>query len=293
MAYWRSPERRRAAMLLTPIVHDHLRGDESSQPLKMIDGWFGHEMSQWRLKTVFYTAPDRQELSMAFNFHHLKVDYEVDRSGRLRLLTWRASNASSILGQGNEWSWWLVGSLWTNWRSAASSQPLCRCGKFPQMKGQPCWQPVFICREGRLYIYMGEEIGMVDPDYDWKTIKLTRVCLLKGTVKAAFRIIKAKSRDNSHAYAVGSLAQCRFYNWHPWLKAATLSYHQCGKWNQGTTFWPFIRNWLPWCKELLIIAEAAGPASLWGQSWSMPLSWEWQGQKLVLNNFIRIRLVIS
>ena len=25
---------------------------------------------------VLYSAPERQELSMAFNFHHLKVDYE-------------------------------------------------------------------------------------------------------------------------------------------------------------------------------------------------------------------------
>ena len=67
-----------------PIVHNYLR--------MMNEATFGQddsvmtvgEMSATTIENcILYTAPDRQELSMAFNFHHLKVD----RSGRLRLLT--------------------------------------------------------------------------------------------------------------------------------------------------------------------------------------------------------------
>ena len=58
---------------------------------------------------------------------------------------------------------------------------------------------------GTPYIYMGEEIGMVDPDYDSmedyvdvESLNAYQSLLAEGqSPEAAFRIIKAKSRDNS------------------------------------------------------------------------------------------------
>lgn len=60
-----------------PIVHDYLR--------MMNEATFGSddsfmtvgEMSSTTIDNcVLYSALERHELSMAFNFHHLKVDYE-------------------------------------------------------------------------------------------------------------------------------------------------------------------------------------------------------------------------
>ncbi len=81
--YWRTaPENDgKPAYTDKPIVHDYLR--------MMNEATFGQddsvmtvgEMSATTIENcILYTAPDRQELSMAFNFHHLKVDYEADRS---------------------------------------------------------------------------------------------------------------------------------------------------------------------------------------------------------------------
>ena len=58
---------------------------------------------------------------------------------------------------------------------------------------------------GTPYIYMGEEIGMIDPDYDSmadyvdvESINAYQMLLDQGqSPKQAFKIIQAKSRDNS------------------------------------------------------------------------------------------------
>ena len=58
---------------------------------------------------------------------------------------------------------------------------------------------------GTPYIYMGEEIGMVDPDYDSmddyvdvESINAYQMLLKEGkSEQEAFQVIQAKSRDNS------------------------------------------------------------------------------------------------
>lgn len=58
---------------------------------------------------------------------------------------------------------------------------------------------------GTPYIYMGEEIGMIDPDYDSmedhvdvESINAYQMLLDQGkSPEQAFKIIQAKSRDNS------------------------------------------------------------------------------------------------
>ncbi len=36
---------------------------------------------------ILYTNPDRHELNMTFNFHHLKSTIQMERSGQLLILT--------------------------------------------------------------------------------------------------------------------------------------------------------------------------------------------------------------
>ena len=59
-----------------PIVHDYLH-DEQRRLLPDDSFMTVGEMSSTTIDNcVLYSAPERHELSMAFNFHHLKVDYE-------------------------------------------------------------------------------------------------------------------------------------------------------------------------------------------------------------------------
>lgn len=80
---------------------------------------------------------------------------------------------------------------------------------------------------GTPYIYMGEEIGMIDPDYssisdyiDVESLNAYKLLLEQGfTEKEAFRRIKAKSRDNSRTPMQWSdTEQAGFTTGKPWLK---------------------------------------------------------------------------
>ena len=81
---------------------------------------------------------------------------------------------------------------------------------------------------GTPYIYMGEEIGMVDPDYDSmadyvdvESINAYQMLLKEGkSEQEAFQIIQAKSRDNSRIPMQWDASEnAGFTKGTPWLKA--------------------------------------------------------------------------
>ncbi|WP_256210951.1 alpha-amylase family glycosyl hydrolase, partial [Oenococcus oeni] len=60
-----------------PIVHDYLQNMYRDVFAKENNIMTVGELSSTSVENaVEYTAPDRHELSMAFTFHHLKVDYQ-------------------------------------------------------------------------------------------------------------------------------------------------------------------------------------------------------------------------
>ena len=80
---------------------------------------------------------------------------------------------------------------------------------------------------GTPYIYMGEEIGMLDPDYDSMADYVDVECLnayqellTSGKTEAeAFAIIQAKSRDNSRTPMQWDASEnAGFSTGTPWLK---------------------------------------------------------------------------
>ncbi len=82
---------------------------------------------------------------------------------------------------------------------------------------------------GTPYIYMGEEIGMIDPDFDSiadyvdiECLNAHHLLLEKGlSKKEAFRRIKAKSRDNSRTPMQWTADEnAGFTLGKPWLKVA-------------------------------------------------------------------------
>ena len=117
---------------------------------------------------------------------------------------------------------------------------------------------------GTPYIYMGEEIGMRDPDYDSmadyvdvESLNAYQELLAKGKSPAeAFEIIRAKSRDNSRTpMQWDASANAGFSSGTPWLKAGK-SYPEINveAEKQGQIF-PFYQDLIRLRKRYPIIAE--------------------------------------
>ena len=166
---------------------------------------------------------------MVFNFHHLKVDYEngnkwstppFDFAELKRLFhTW-----GEKMSDGNGWN-----ALFFN--NHDQPRALNRFVAIDQYRkqGAEMLATMIHLNRGTPYIYMGEEIGMVDPDYssisdyiDVESLNAYKLLLAQGcTEKEAFRRIKAKSRDNSRTPMQWSDAeQAGFTTGKPWLKVA-------------------------------------------------------------------------
>ena len=213
-----------------PITHTYLK--ELNQATFGTDSTIitVGEMSSTTIENcILYTEPSREELSMVFNFHHLKVDYEngnkwstppFDFAKLKRLFhTW-----GEKMSDGNGWN-----ALFFN--NHDQPRALNRFVAIDQYRkqGAEMLATMIHLNRGTPYIYMGEEIGMVDPDYssisdyiDVESLNAYKLLLTQGcTEKEAFRRTKAKSRDNSRTPMQWSDAeQAGFTTGKPWLKVA-------------------------------------------------------------------------
>lgn len=189
-----------------PIVHDYLQ--------MLNKATFGHdphavtvgEMSSTTIEnSILYTRPDRHELSMVFNFHHLKVDYKDGNKW-----TKMPFDFTQLRDLFHEWGEQMSENggwnalFWNNHDQPRALNRFIDVKNF-RVKGAKMLAASIHLSRGTPYVYMGEEIGMVDPDYtsvnnylDLETLNAYQSLLKKGmTEKEAFEILKAKSRDNA------------------------------------------------------------------------------------------------
>ena len=164
------------------------------------------EMSSTSLEhCIKYSAPKEKELSMCFNFHHLKVDYKNGDKWRLMATDYKKLKELFIewqieMQKGNGWNalFWCnhdqprivsrMGNEETYWKESAKML----AGMVHFMRGTP-------------YIYQGEEIGMLNAHYpsieqykDVESLNYFQILLEEGkTEKEALAILAARSRDNS------------------------------------------------------------------------------------------------
>ena len=148
---------------------------------------------------------------------------------------------------------------------------------------------------GTPYIYMGEEIGMIDPDYDSmadyvdvESLNAYQELIDKGkSSEEAFHIIRAKSRDNARTPMQWDTSEnAGFSTGRPWLKVGK-SYPQINVANekQGKIF-PFYQKLIRLRKEMPLIAQGSYQAALTDSDKIYAFEREYEGQKLlVLNNF--------
>ena len=250
-----------------PIVHDYLH--------MLNEATFGQadsfitvgEMSATTIENcVLYTDPARHELSMAFNFHHLKVDYENGQKWSLKKFDFEELKRlfhtwSKEMSDHDGWS----ALFWNNHDQPRALNRFVDVQHF-RNKGATMLAASIHLSRGTPYIYMGEEIGMVDTDYDSmadyvdvESINAYQMLLEQGkTPEEAFAIIQAKSRDNSRTpMQWDDSANAGFTTGTPWLKAGK-SYPEINVENemQGPIF-TFYQKLIALRKELPIIAEGS------------------------------------
>lgn len=211
-----------------PIVHQYLKELNQSTFGQVPGSITVGEMSSTSIpNSVAYTNKDNHELSMVFTFHHLKVDYKngqkwtkvpFDFAALKKLLNdWQLG-----MSQGGGWN----ALFWNNhdqpWALSRFGDPIHYREKSAEMLAT-----VMHLLRGTPYIYQGEEIGMIDPNYeqisdyvDVETHNAYHELKKHGVSEQdALAIIQAKSRDNSRTpMHWDSGPNAGFTTGTPWLK---------------------------------------------------------------------------
>ncbi len=164
------------------------------------------EMSSTSLEhCIRYSNPKEKELSMCFNFHHLKVDYKDGDKWALMDADYKKLKELFVewqtgMQKGGGWNalFWCnhdqprivsrLGDEGIYWKESAKML----AGMIHLMRGTP-------------YIYQGEEIGMLNAHYtsiaqyrDVESLNYYQILLEEGSTREeALAVLAARSRDNS------------------------------------------------------------------------------------------------
>lgn len=188
-----------------PRVHEYLQ-EMNRNVFEGKDVLTVGEMSSTTIDNcIKYSNPDRNELSMTFSFHHLKVDYpNGDKWTKADFdfikLKEIMSNWQIEMQKGGGWN----ALFWCN-----HDQPriVSRFGNDEKYRNESAKMLATAMHmlQGTPYIYQGEEIGMTNPNFesieqyrDVESLNIYDIKLEEGLSKEEIiGILKQKSRDNS------------------------------------------------------------------------------------------------
>ncbi|GKW42587.1 glucohydrolase [Pectobacterium carotovorum subsp. carotovorum] len=147
-----------------PLIHDYLQ--EFSQDVFQPRGLMTvGEMSSTSLEHCRrYAALDGSELSMTFNFHHLKVDYPNGEK-------WTLAEPDFIQLKQifNHWQQGMHNHAWNAlfWCNHDQPRIVSRFGDEGEFRVQSAKMLAMVLHgmQGTPYIYQGEELGMTNPGY--------------------------------------------------------------------------------------------------------------------------------
>jgi trehalose-6-phosphate hydrolase len=188
-----------------PRVHEFLH-EANRKVFSKYDAMTVGEMSSTTIEhCIKYTNPERKELSMTFNFHHLKVDYpngekwvvaDFDFLALKRILsTWQVE-----MYKGGGWN----AIFWCNHDQPRIVSRYGDDGKY-RVESAKMLATTIHMMQGTPYIYQGEEIGMTNPKFDRiddyrdvESLNFYRMKREEGmSEQEILEILKQKSRDNS------------------------------------------------------------------------------------------------
>lgn len=213
-----------------PIVHEYLRelnhNSFGQDPEIITVG----EMSSTSIESsIEYSNPKNDELTMVFNFHHLKVDYpnkEKWTKAPFDFLELKQLINDWQIGLGENGGW---NALF--WNNHDQPRAISRFGNDTQYREKTATSQAHILHflQGTPYIYQGEEIGMTDPHFteleqyrDIESINAYKQLKEKGVPHAeAMAILAEKSRDNSRTPMQWNAKEnAGFTEGTPWLQVA-------------------------------------------------------------------------
>ncbi|ATL98367.1 TPA: alpha,alpha-phosphotrehalase [Aeromonas bestiarum] len=212
-----------------PRIHEFLQ-DVSRDVFAPVGAMTVGEMSSTSLEHCQrYGALDGSELSMVFNFHHLKVDYP--KGDKWTKAPFDFLELKRIF---NHWQSGMHGKGWSAlfWCNHDQPRIVSRFGDEGEhrVRAAKMLASTLHGLQGTPYIYQGEEIGMTNPGYqcidDYQDVESRNIFAIKqaeGMAEAEIlAILGAKSRDNSRTPMQWSAApNAGFTSGTPWLKPAT------------------------------------------------------------------------
>ncbi|WP_323876503.1 alpha,alpha-phosphotrehalase [Aeromonas veronii] len=211
-----------------PRIHEFLQ-DVSRDVFAPVGAMTVGEMSSTSLEHCQrYGALDVSELSMVFNFHHLKVDYP--NGDKWTKAPFDFLELKRIF---NHWQSGMHGKGWSAlfWCNHDQPRIVSRFGDEGEHRvvAAKMLASTLHGLQGTPYIYQGEEIGMTNPGYqridDYQDVESRNIFTIKqaeGMSEAEIlAILGAKSRDNSRTPMQWSAAaNAGFTQGMPWLKPA-------------------------------------------------------------------------
>lgn len=210
-----------------PKIHEYLKDLNKNTFGKYKDIITVGEMSSTTMENCFkYAGKNENELTMVFNFYHLKVDYKNKNKWELQpfnflelknlLNSWQTG-----MQEHNAWN----ALFWCN-----HDQPriVSRMGddKKYWKKSAKMLATVVHTLRGTPYIYQGEEIGMTNTYFheiekyrDVETLNYYNILLNQGyTKEETMKIIMERSRDNGRTpMQWSSEKNAGFSNGTPWI----------------------------------------------------------------------------
>ncbi|MEH6944070.1 alpha,alpha-phosphotrehalase [Bacillus sp. JJ722] len=189
-----------------PKIHEYLKELNENTFGKYEDVITVGEMSSTTIDhCIKYSNPNENELSMVFNFHHLKVDYKNQDKWTLMdfdfhmlkdiFKTWQEG-----IQEGNGWS----AVFWCNHDQPRIVSRFGNDKEYHKESAKMLATTVHMMR-GTPYIYQGEEFGMPNPNFnrieqyrDVESINYYTILKQQGVPEQdIIEILKVKSRDNS------------------------------------------------------------------------------------------------
>ena len=177
---------------------------------------------------IRYSNPAEKELSMCFNFHHLKVDYKNGNKWELMAPDYRELNRlfeEWQTGMEKNGGWNAV--FWCNHDQPRIVSRLGDEKKYWKESAKMLATSIHMLR-GTPYIYQGEELGMTNAGYtdisqyrDVESTNYYQILLQAGKTKEeALEILRRRSRDNGRTpmqWNAGSYAG--FSEAEPWISS--------------------------------------------------------------------------
>ena len=208
-----------------PYLHEYLK--ELVRDTGIEDYVTVGEMSSTTLEhCIRYSGAEEKELSMCFNFHHLKVDYKDGNKWELMEPDYMELKVifekwQMGMQRGNAWN----ALFWCNHDQPRIVSRFGNEGEYWKESAKMLAGMIHLMR-GTPYIYQGEEIGMTNPHYtsieqyaDVESRNYYEILLNEGKTKEeALEILAARSRDNSRTPMQWTDERyCGFSDTKPWI----------------------------------------------------------------------------